>query len=41
MEKNRKKQLEEVEKIAKEINDPTLLKTVQDRKKDKTISKNE
>lgn len=41
MEANRKKKLEEVEKIAKETNDPTLLKSVERRLKDKPVRKDE
>lgn len=41
MDQNRQKQLREVEKIAKEANDPTLLKSVANRMKDKPVRKDE
>ena len=41
MKKSRKEQLEIIEKIAKETDDKQLLKTVKERKENKTIIKDE
>lgn len=41
MKKSRKEQLEAIEKVAKNTNDKQLLKSVEERKENKTISKDE